>query len=72
MIGISLHAPEGPAAVRVAGTATPVQSNGWTVLNLTVSSTSSGVGISSFAGETLFLTMDGEVFIDWIRFAAPQ
>ena len=62
MLRLSMHAPVGKTAVLLAATATPIKSADWAVLNLTVAE-----GGGSFAGETIFIAMDGEIFIDWIR-----
>ena len=50
-------------AVVMAATPSPVSSASWTLLNLTVAAEH-----ATFESETIFLNMDGECFVDWLRF----
>jgi hypothetical protein len=61
---ISLSVGKPTAGAVIAKTPAPVHSAGWTVLNITT--TSSFLG--ALQGETIFLQLDGECFVDWFRF----
>jgi hypothetical protein len=48
----------------IAVTPIAVSASNWTLLNLTVAAAEH----STFAGKTIFLNLDGECFVDWLRF----
>ena len=61
-LSVTMNAPAfSSEAVTIAATTTGVRSANWTLLNLTATH-------SSFSGETIFLNLDGELFVDWLRF----
>eukprot|EP01043_Picozoa_sp_COSAG02_P012786 COSAG02_NODE_501_length_21049_cov_34.002768_15_plen_347_part_00 len=61
-LSVTMNAPAfSSEAVTIVATPSGVHSANWTLLNLTAAR-------SSFSGETIFLNLDGEVFVDWLRF----
>ena len=62
-LSVTMKAPSfSSEAVTIAAT-TGVRSADWTLLNLTAAH-------SHFSGETIFLNLDGEIFVDWLRFVS--
>ena len=62
-LSVTMKAPSfSSEAVTIAAT-TGVRSANWTLLNLTAAH-------SHFSGETIFLNLDGEIFVDWLRFVS--
>jgi len=61
-VSLSVGAPL--KAEIIATTPQPVVSTDWTILNLTTSASFTG----SLRGETVFLLLDGECFVDYFRF----
>lgn len=55
----------GEPSATIAKTPTPVFSTEWTLLNLTTTASSFS---GTIHGETIFLHLDGECFVDWFRF----
>ena len=65
MLSVTMGAPAfSSEAVTLAATPAPVAAADWTLLNLTVASAVH----STFVGKTIFLNLDGECFVDWLRF----
>lgn len=67
-ISVTMEAPAfSSEAVTIAATPSAVHAANWTLLNLTATAT-----LSSFSGKTIFLNLDGECFVDWLRFVERQ
>ena len=64
-ISVTMNAPAfSSEAITIAATpSTGAVSGNWAVLNLTVASAH-----STFSAKTIFLNLDGECFVDWLRF----
>jgi hypothetical protein len=64
-ISVTMGAPASASeAVVIAATPGPVSSAGWSLLNLTIASAQH----STITDQTIFLNLDGECFVDWLRF----
>ena len=67
-LSVTMGAPASSSeAVVMAATPNPVSSASWTLLNLTVAAE-----YATFESKTIFLNMDGECFVDWLRFVPKQ
>ena len=67
-VAIALGAPS--AVNIIAKTDQPVSSTNWTTLRLATFKSPGNGWTGSLTGETLFLMLDGECFVDYFRFVA--